>query len=81
MIEAVWVAIEAVWVAIEAVRVVIEAVGGDRCSAGDDTAIPLLIKVYVALWVGVAVILSQRPTPGTIYRVFYKSFLVGKLTF
>ena len=30
------------------------------------TAIPLPIKVYVALRVGVAVILSQRPTPGTI---------------
>ena len=30
------------------------------------TAIPLPIKLYVALRVGVAVILSQRPTPGTI---------------
>ena len=29
------------------------------------TAIPLPIKLYVALRVGVAVILSQRPTPGT----------------
>ena len=32
----------------------------------DPTAIPLPIKLYVALRVGVAVILSQRPTPGTI---------------
>ena len=31
-----------------------------------NTAIPLPIKLYVALRVGVAVILSQRPTPGTI---------------
>ena len=31
-----------------------------------DTAIPLAIKLYVALRVGVAVILSQRLTPGTI---------------
>ena len=30
------------------------------------TAIPLPIILYVALRVGVAVILSQRPTPGTI---------------
>ena len=30
------------------------------------TAIPLPIKLYVALRVGVAVILSQRPTPGTV---------------
>ena len=30
------------------------------------TAIPLSIKLYVALRVGVAVILSQCPTPGTI---------------
>ena len=30
------------------------------------TAIPLPIKLYVALRVGVAVILSQRPTLGTI---------------
>ena len=29
------------------------------------TAIPLPIKLYVAFRVGVAVILSQRPTPGT----------------
>ena len=33
---------------------------------GQLTAIPLPIKLYVALRVGVAVILSQRPTPGTI---------------
>ena len=31
-----------------------------------NTAIPLPIKLYVALRVGVAVILSQRPTTGTI---------------
>ena len=30
------------------------------------TAIPLPIKLYVALRVGVVVILSQSPTPGTI---------------
>ena len=30
------------------------------------TAIPLPIKLYVALQVGVAVILSQRPTPSTL---------------
>ena len=30
------------------------------------TAIPLPIKLYVVLRVGVAVILSQHPTPGTI---------------
>ena len=30
------------------------------------TAIPLPIKLYVALRVGVEVILSQRPTPGTL---------------
>ena len=37
-----------------------------RLKASDRTAIPLPIKLYVALRVGVAVILSQRPTPGTI---------------
>ena len=31
-----------------------------------NTVIPLLIKLYVDLRVGVAVILSQRPTPGTL---------------
>ena len=36
------------------------------CQACKHTAIPLPIKLYVALRVGVAVILSQRPTPGTI---------------
>ena len=47
-----------------------------------NTAIPLPIKLYVALRVDVAVILSQRPTPGTgYYRVFYKSFLWGNLRF
>ena len=33
---------------------------------GQYTAIPLPIKMYVARRVGVAVILSPRPTPGTI---------------
>ena len=33
---------------------------------GRATAIPLPIKLYVALRVGVAVILSQRPTSGTL---------------
>ena len=37
-----------------------------RQASTEGTAIPLPMKLYVALRVGVAVILSQRPPPGTI---------------
>ena len=42
------------------------------------TAIPLPIKLYVALRVGVAVILSQRPTPGTIIIEYSKNRFCGE---
>ena len=43
------------------------------------TAIPLPIKLYMALRVGVAVILSQRPTPGT--REYSTIRFCGETTF
>ena len=43
------------------------------------TAIPLPIKLYVALPVGVAVILSQRPTPGT--KEYSKNRFCGETYF
>ena len=44
-----------------------------------NTAIPLPIKLYVALRVGVTVILSQRPTPGTVE--YSTNHLWGNLRF